>query len=163
MVATSIFINISKAQTPKTVFDKAIDYLKRYNDVDVGSLLVLDHDIECSSASTWCRTFQDVEHRGSVNSLPTVSLPNHLNCSSGTIGLEKVLSLSTKASLVVMKSFKTRYNLQKLLKNLPETLLQDNIWLMLYHNVNYTEQNVHNLIMNATLDIQANLKFNSQV
>ena len=157
-----LLLKLSTAETEE-FFDKVVNYLKSYNDVTVGDILVLGDEIGCNSRDEWCTSIWDVERRTTRGSLPFVFMSNNLNYSSEIIALKKVLSLSQKTSLVLMKSFDTSANHLELLKSLPEAFLRDNVWLILHPITNFTEQSIKNLIMNTKLNNLANLKFNSQV
>lgn len=152
-------IIIKNVQAEKNVFGQVITYLKRHNDVDVGSILFLG-DPECNSGDRWC-AYITVEQDPPFESLPFIFLQNLFNHSVNRF--DKAMSLSQKGTLVIINNFEGSDHYQEILKSLSETSLRSNIWLFLYPYSNITEQNFGKLKLNEELDAQTNLKFNSQV
>ena len=158
-----LFCHLPANTARKDIYGDLIRYLKMYNDIDVGGLVVVDGQINDVAATNWFE-YATLE-KGDIltdNFFPVIYLRTGYELDIPK--LYGALSRSRDASLIVIDSnFEDASILQRLIRNLSDDLLQDHFWLYTYPSSNMTENDIQKLPVYEELKKNPYLTLTSQV
>ena len=145
------------------IYGDLIKYLKMYNDIDVGSLVALDGNIDNLGAPAWFKYATLDEEDLLIDSFfPLIYLK--MDDLTFIPSLLEAMSRSKDSSLVVVDGyFQHPFTSKELFSYLSEDLLHQHIWLFLYPYSNITEKNIETLPIYEELQKQKYLTLISQV
>ena len=145
------------------IYGGLMRYLKTYNDVDVGGLVVLHGQIDDIGFTKWFKyAILDDEDILIESYFPSVYL--YIQNKLDMLDLVKALNRSKDANLIVIDgSVENSFNFQEFVQNLSIDLLQDHIWLYFHPFSNISSNNIRSMQLIEELEVYKHLTLASQV
>ena len=158
------FVCITESNNVRNdIYGGLMRYLKTYNDVDVGGLVVLHGQIDDIGFTKWFKyAILDDEDILIESYFPSVYL--NIQNKFDMLDLLKVLNRSKDANLIVIDgSIENSFNFQEFVQNLSIDLLQDHLWLYFHPFSNITSNNIRRMQLFEELLKYKHLTLTSQV